>query len=394
MQRRYQFVHRLGRDVLAAGPIRQTTRDAGAVLVVGPPLAVPTKVIATDLETDDMYGQVHAIGSQLCGKLAGCAAAVFLAIGDQNHNAGFLPIIQNLGRLLNRTGQWRAPRRAKPVNRIQDCTGCAVHRREPQVDVVASVVFSRAVNDQPKPTKRRNARHGLVHRPARFEDARLIQLIEAHLGHRTGAIEHDHCVFSTAFSRVQCRRPHRKHRRRQQQRPRRFPGLFWSCHGPVFRPFDCAANLTALREAVHFGAANPDVLVIAPHNPYHQINAFPAKETPMFKGLGQMGDMAKMMKAAQEMQQKMAQLQEDMHSIMVEGESGAGLVKATATAKGELKALDIDPSIFNSDDKEVVEDLILAAIKDAQSKANDRAQEEMAKLTEGMGLPKDMKLPF
>ena len=114
----------------------------------------------------------------------------------------------------------------------------------------------------------------------------------------------------------------------------------------------------------------------------------------MFKGLGQMGDMAKMMKAAQEMQQKMAQLQEDMHSIMVEGESGAGLVKATATAKGELKALDIDPSIFNSDDKEVVEDLILAAIKDAQSKANDRAQEEMAKLTEGMGLPKDMKLPF
>ena len=114
----------------------------------------------------------------------------------------------------------------------------------------------------------------------------------------------------------------------------------------------------------------------------------------MFRGLGQMGDMAKMMKAAQEMQQKMAQLQEDMHSIMVEGESGAGLVKATATAKGELKALDIDPSIFNSDDKEVVEDLILAAIKDAQSKANDRAQEEMAKLTEGMGLPKDMKLPF
>ncbi len=114
----------------------------------------------------------------------------------------------------------------------------------------------------------------------------------------------------------------------------------------------------------------------------------------MFKGLGQMGDMAKMMKAAQEMQQKMAQLQEDMHSIIVEGESGAGLVKATATAKGELKSLDIDPSIFNGDDKEVVEDLILAAIKDAQTKASDRAQEEMSKLTEGMGLPKDMKLPF
>ena len=114
----------------------------------------------------------------------------------------------------------------------------------------------------------------------------------------------------------------------------------------------------------------------------------------MFKGLGQMGDMAKMMKAAQEMQQKMASLQEEMHSIMVTGESGAGLVKATCTAKGELKGLDIDPSIFNADDKEVVEDLILAAIKDAQQKANERAKAEMSKITEGMGLPKDMDLPF
>jgi hypothetical protein len=114
----------------------------------------------------------------------------------------------------------------------------------------------------------------------------------------------------------------------------------------------------------------------------------------MLKGLGAMGDMAKMMKAAQEMQGKMAQLQEDMHNIMVEGEAGAGLVKAVCTAKGELKSLDIDPSIFNSDEKEVVEDLILAAIKDAQGKATDRAQKEMSKLTEGMGLPADMKLPF
>ena len=114
----------------------------------------------------------------------------------------------------------------------------------------------------------------------------------------------------------------------------------------------------------------------------------------MLKGLGALGDMAGMMKKAQEMQTKMAQMQEEMQSIMVEGESGAGLVKATCTAKGELKGLDIDPSIFNSDDKEVVEDLILAAIKDAQTKAAERAQEEMAKLTEGMGLPADMKLPF
>lgn len=114
----------------------------------------------------------------------------------------------------------------------------------------------------------------------------------------------------------------------------------------------------------------------------------------MLKGLGALGDMAGMMKKAQEMQGKMAQMQEDLHNVMVEGVSGAGLVKATCSAKGELKSLDIDPSIFNSDDKEVVEDLILAAIKDAQTKATEKAQEEMAKLTEGLGLPADMKLPF
>ncbi|NNE51760.1 MAG: YbaB/EbfC family nucleoid-associated protein [Sulfitobacter sp.] len=114
----------------------------------------------------------------------------------------------------------------------------------------------------------------------------------------------------------------------------------------------------------------------------------------MLKGLGALGDMAGMMKKAQEMQGKMAEMQEGLANLIVEGESGAGLVKATCTAKGELKGLDIDPSIFNGDDKEVVEDLILAAIKDAQTKAAERAQAEMAKLTEGMGLPADMKLPF
>jgi DNA-binding YbaB/EbfC family protein len=114
----------------------------------------------------------------------------------------------------------------------------------------------------------------------------------------------------------------------------------------------------------------------------------------MLKGLGGLGDMAKIMKQAQEMQTKMAEMQESLAAITVTGESGAGLVKATATAKGELIGLDIDPSIFNQDDKEVVEDLILAAIKDAQSRAQDKSQEELAKLTEGMGLPPGMKLPF
>ena len=114
----------------------------------------------------------------------------------------------------------------------------------------------------------------------------------------------------------------------------------------------------------------------------------------MLKGLGGLGDMAKMMKAAQDMQSKMSDLQDELHSMTVTGESGAGLVKATATAKGELTALDIDPSIFNPDEKEVVEDLILAAVKDAQMKASELSQEHMGKLTEGMGLPAGMKLPF
>ncbi|HAV09216.1 MAG TPA: 30S ribosomal protein S21 [Rhodobacteraceae bacterium] len=114
----------------------------------------------------------------------------------------------------------------------------------------------------------------------------------------------------------------------------------------------------------------------------------------MLKGLGGLGDMAKMMKSAQELQGKVVQMQEDLQNMLVTGESGGGLVKATATAKGDLKGLDIDPSIFSADDKEVVEDLILAAIKDAQAKAADRAQSEMAKLTEGMGLPPGVKLPF
>ena len=113
----------------------------------------------------------------------------------------------------------------------------------------------------------------------------------------------------------------------------------------------------------------------------------------MFKGLGGLADMGKMMKAAQEMQSKVAELQEDLKRITVTGESGAGLVKATATAKGELTGLEIDPSIFTPSEKEVVEDLILAAVKDAQSKAAERERQEIQAMTEALGLPPDMKLP-
>nr|WP_319248263.1 YbaB/EbfC family nucleoid-associated protein [uncultured Celeribacter sp.] len=114
----------------------------------------------------------------------------------------------------------------------------------------------------------------------------------------------------------------------------------------------------------------------------------------MFKGLGGLGDMAGMMKKAQQMQADMAELQEKLAMMTVTGESGAGLVKATATAKGQLTGLDIDPSIFQPSEKEVVEDLILAAIKDAQAKASEKAESEMKALTDDLGLPADFKLPF
>ncbi|MBI1219792.1 MAG: YbaB/EbfC family nucleoid-associated protein [Rhodobacteraceae bacterium] len=114
----------------------------------------------------------------------------------------------------------------------------------------------------------------------------------------------------------------------------------------------------------------------------------------MLKGLGGLGDMAKMMKAAQDMQGKMEALTAEMERITVQGESGAGLVTATATAKGELTGLNIDPSILVASEKEVVEDLILAAIKDTQARAAARYSQELRKLTDSMGLPADMKLPF
>ena len=114
----------------------------------------------------------------------------------------------------------------------------------------------------------------------------------------------------------------------------------------------------------------------------------------MLKGLGGLGDMAKMMKAAQDMQGKMAEMQESLAKMTVTGESGAGLVRVTATAKGELTGIEIDPSIFVASEKEVVEDLILAAIKDAQARGAERMQQEMSRMAEDLGLPPGMNLPF
>ena len=110
----------------------------------------------------------------------------------------------------------------------------------------------------------------------------------------------------------------------------------------------------------------------------------------MLKGLGGLGDMAKMMKKAQEMQGKMTQIQDDLEQVEVHAEAGAGLVKITSNAKGQVKSLEIDPSILVASEKEVVEDLIVAAM----TKGQEAKQKELSKLTEGLNLPPGMKLPF
>ena len=115
----------------------------------------------------------------------------------------------------------------------------------------------------------------------------------------------------------------------------------------------------------------------------------------MLKGLGGLGDMAKLMKQAQEMQSKMAEAQARIAEIEAEGSAGAGMVRAVATAEGALKSLKVDPSLLDgSHEKEVLEDLIVAAVNDAGRKAREASQAEMAKITEGLPLPPGMKLPF
>ncbi|HET7409513.1 MAG TPA: YbaB/EbfC family nucleoid-associated protein [Paracoccaceae bacterium] len=112
----------------------------------------------------------------------------------------------------------------------------------------------------------------------------------------------------------------------------------------------------------------------------------------MLKGLG---DMGKLMQQAQAMQSKMAEAQERMKTIEADGSSGAGMVTASATADGEVRRLSVDPTLLGgAEEKEVLEDLIIAAVNDAIAKARDEGQAEMAKIAEGFGLPGGMKLPF
>jgi DNA-binding YbaB/EbfC family protein len=111
----------------------------------------------------------------------------------------------------------------------------------------------------------------------------------------------------------------------------------------------------------------------------------------MFKGLG---DMAKLMQQAKQMQEKMVEAQERVAGIEADGEAGAGMVRATVNGKGELRRLAIDPQLMTPDDRETLEDLVVAAVNAAHARAQEAAQAEMAKITEGMPLPPGMKLPF
>lgn len=100
------------------------------------------------------------------------------------------------------------------------------------------------------------------------------------------------------------------------------------------------------------------------------------------------------MKQAQEMQAKMAEVQETLAAYEAEGESGAGLVQATVSGKGELKALKISPQAMDPEDPTLLEDLVIAAFADAKGKAEAYMQEQMQEVTGGLGLPGGFKLPF
>jgi DNA-binding YbaB/EbfC family protein len=107
-----------------------------------------------------------------------------------------------------------------------------------------------------------------------------------------------------------------------------------------------------------------------------------------------MVDILGMMKKAQAVQAQLQEAQEALARVDVEGQSGGGLVKVTLTGKGEMKAVAIDPSLLTPGDKEMVEDLILAAYADAKGKADRLSAEKMQSLAAGLQLPPGMKLPF
>ena len=105
-------------------------------------------------------------------------------------------------------------------------------------------------------------------------------------------------------------------------------------------------------------------------------------------------DIRGMMKQAQAMQAKMQAAQAELETAEVEGAAGGGMVRVTATAKGQVKNVSIDDSLMKPEEKEILEDLLLAALEDARKKAERVAEEKMKSVTAGLPLPPGMKLPF
>ncbi len=107
-----------------------------------------------------------------------------------------------------------------------------------------------------------------------------------------------------------------------------------------------------------------------------------------------MKNIGQLMKQAQEMQARMAEIQAQLEAVEMTGAAGGGMVAVTLNGKGDLKKVKIDKSLADPEEVEVLEDLILAAFSDARQKVQAHADQEMQKLTGGLKLPPGMKLPF
>ncbi len=107
-----------------------------------------------------------------------------------------------------------------------------------------------------------------------------------------------------------------------------------------------------------------------------------------------MKNLGQMMKQAQEMQAKIAEMQEQLAAVEVTGASGGGMIQVTLNGKGEMRRIEIDPALADPDEVEVLEDLIVAATNDAKAKVEAQAAQRMSELTGGLNLPPGFKLPF
>ena len=106
------------------------------------------------------------------------------------------------------------------------------------------------------------------------------------------------------------------------------------------------------------------------------------------------GGIGNLMKQAQQMQENMARAQEELANLEVQGESGGGLVKVVMTCRYDVRKVEIDTDLVDPEDKEVLEDLVAAALNDAVRKVEQNNKENMADMTSGLNLPPGFKLPF